>query len=84
MAILFYLGEFDPSTFEAKLTSILGPGARIIIDDLNKRTGSTSVAQKHHWLGGHAMSVLQYQMSWWSWVRLPSIRLSWAWLCRER
>jgi hypothetical protein len=36
-AILFYIGEPDPKTFETKLRSILGPGAAIVLEDLKRR-----------------------------------------------
>jgi hypothetical protein len=38
-AILFYVGTPDPSTFEAKLRSILGEGATIVLRELDKRSG---------------------------------------------
>lgn len=52
-AILFYVGEPTPETFEAKLRSILGDGAPIIIEELKRRTGAEGSPHKHHWLGGH-------------------------------
>jgi hypothetical protein len=52
-AILFYVGEPSPDTFEAKLRSILGNGAPIIIQELKRRTEADGGHPKHHWLGGH-------------------------------
>lgn len=52
-AILFYMGEFEPNTFETKLRSILGNGAPIIIQELKRRTEADPGLHKHHWFGGH-------------------------------
>lgn len=51
-AILFYVGELTPETFETKLRSILGDGAPIIIQELNRRIEADDIPRKHHWLGG--------------------------------
>ena len=37
-AILFYIGEPVPETFETKLRSILGNGSALIIQELKRRT----------------------------------------------
>jgi hypothetical protein len=52
-AILFYVGEPDPHTFETKLRSILGNGAPVVIPELKKRIDVGSASAKHHWLGGN-------------------------------
>jgi hypothetical protein len=57
-AILFYLGEPDPQTFEAKLTKILGDGAKIIADDLKRRQGLLTPSHKHHWYEGRSTAAL--------------------------
>ena len=49
-AILFYVGEPNPETFEAKLKAILGEGAAIIMRELKKQEGGL-VLHKHHWPG---------------------------------
>jgi hypothetical protein len=51
-AILFYIGDPDPGTFEAKLRKILGNGAPIILQEIQRRIGGETVVHKHHWLGG--------------------------------
>ncbi len=53
-AILFYVGEPTPDTFEAKLRSILGNGAPIILREVKRRIDAGSSATKHHWPGGHS------------------------------
>ena len=53
-AILFYIGELSPDTFESKLRSILGNGAPIIIQEVNRQTGDDASHHKHHWLGGRS------------------------------
>jgi len=53
-AILFYVGEPAPDTFETKLRSILGEGAPIIIQEVKRRTEAEGSTHKHHWLGGHS------------------------------
>jgi len=52
-AILFYVGELSPDTFEAKLRSILGNGAALILEELKRQTEADGGPPKHHWLGGH-------------------------------
>ncbi len=56
-AILFYLGEFDPQTFEGKIRSILGDGATIIILELRRRLDAQGIPHKHHWLGRNAQAL---------------------------
>jgi hypothetical protein len=51
-AILFYIGELTPETFETKLRSILGNGAPIILTELNRQVQDDAGPPKHHWLSG--------------------------------
>ncbi len=51
-AILFYIGDLNPDTFEAKLRTILGNGAPIILMEVKKRTEGGASPAKHRWLGG--------------------------------
>ena len=60
-AILFDLGEPDPLTFEAKLTKILGEGAKIIIDEFARRQGLLTPSHKHHWYEGRSTEALDPQ-----------------------
>ena len=53
-AILFYVGELSPDTFEAKLRAILGNGAALILQELKRQTEADGSPPKHHWLGGHS------------------------------
>jgi len=49
-AILFYLGEPDPKTFEAKLAAIMGEGAaKLVMQDLQRRKGEVPSPHKHRW-----------------------------------
>ncbi|HUI00329.1 MAG TPA: hypothetical protein VLX56_01720 [Nitrososphaerales archaeon] len=48
-AILYYVGEVDPDTFEAKVRSILGEGAAIVINEVRIETGMEP--HKRRWLG---------------------------------
>ena len=52
-AILFYVGELSPDTFETKLRSILGDGAPLIMQELKARIEADGTPSKHHWLGSH-------------------------------
>ncbi len=73
-AILFYLGELDPKTFEAKLTAIMGEGAaRLIIQDLKRRSGDVPAPQKRHWFGGRSTGTWLPRFSWLSGLGLPSL-----------
>jgi hypothetical protein len=56
-AILFYLGEFDPQTFESKIRSILGNGATIVIQELKRRLDAEGIPHKHHWLGRNTQAL---------------------------
>lgn len=53
-AILFYIGETTPDTFETKLRSILGNGAPIVLQEVKRLTGAEGSQTKHHWLGGRS------------------------------
>jgi hypothetical protein len=53
-AILFYVGELNPDTFETKLRSILGDGATIIIQELEKLRAAEGSPTKRRWLGGQS------------------------------
>lgn len=53
-AILFYVGELSPDTFEAKLRSILGNGAPLILQELKRLTEADGGQTKHHWFGGRS------------------------------
>ena len=55
-ALLFYVGEPNPETFEAKLHAILGEGASLIILDVKKRMASVPSENKHRRLGLRAWS----------------------------
>jgi len=48
-AILFYIGEPDPETFESKLRSILGEGAQLILSEIKRRTDSEAASPKRRW-----------------------------------
>jgi hypothetical protein len=52
-AILFYIGDVSPGTFEAKLHMILGEGAPIIIAEVKRRTETDTDPSKEHWVGGN-------------------------------
>ena len=52
-AILFYVGEPTPDTFETKLRSILGRRRADNHQELKRRTEAEGSPHKHHWLGGH-------------------------------
>jgi hypothetical protein len=51
-AILFYIGELTPETFETKLRSILGNGAPIILTELTRQVQDDASPPTHHWLSG--------------------------------
>jgi hypothetical protein len=51
-AILFYIGEPNPDTFESKLRAILGNGSPLIIQEVKRQMGG-SEPPKHGWLQGH-------------------------------
>ncbi|MDA4116709.1 MAG: hypothetical protein OK442_09190 [Thaumarchaeota archaeon] len=54
-AILFYVGEPDPKTFESKLAAIVGEGAaKLVIQDIQKRSGEAPSPHKQRWFGGHS------------------------------
>jgi hypothetical protein len=53
-AILFYIGEPTPETFETKLRSILGNGSALIIQELKRRTQAEVGHPKHRWFGDHS------------------------------
>lgn len=55
-AILFYVGELDPKTFEGKLRAVLGEGSSIIINEIKKRQDAEPSAHKHHFFGGRGNS----------------------------
>jgi hypothetical protein len=46
-AILFYTGEPDPETFEAKLSSILGDGAQMILQEIKRQDNPPAGSSKH-------------------------------------
>ena len=48
-AVLFYVGEVEPATFEGKIRSILGEGAALVLDEVKRETQGEP--QRHHWLG---------------------------------
>jgi hypothetical protein len=51
-AILFYIGEPSPDTFETKLHSILGDGAQMILVELKRSSEKRPGPPKRHWLSG--------------------------------
>jgi len=51
-AILFYIGEPSPDTFETKLRSILGEGAQMILVELKRSSEKFPGPPKHHWFSG--------------------------------
>ena len=53
-AILFYIGDLNPDTFEAKLRTILGNGAPIILMELKKRAEGDATPSKRRWFGGRS------------------------------
>jgi hypothetical protein len=53
-AILFYIGDPTPDTFEAKLRSILGNGAGLITQELKRQAQAEAGRSKHRWLGGRS------------------------------
>ena len=73
-AILFYLGEPDPKTFEAKLAAIMGEGAaRLVIQDLKRRTQEAPAPDKHHWFGGRSADIWPAKFGWLSGLGFPSL-----------
>lgn len=48
-AILFYTGEPNPETFEAKLRSILGEGAQLILQEIKRRSNTDPDSRKRRW-----------------------------------
>jgi len=48
-AILFYTGEPDPETFEAKLTSILGEGAQFILQEIKRQNVPEADSAERRW-----------------------------------
>jgi hypothetical protein len=46
-AILFYTGEPNPETFEAKLSSILGDGAQMILQEIKRQDNARAGPSKH-------------------------------------
>jgi hypothetical protein len=64
-AILFYLGEPDPKTFESKLTAIVGEGAaKLIIQDIQRRGGEAPSPHKQRWFGGRSTGAWLPRSSW--------------------
>jgi hypothetical protein len=64
-AILFYLGELDPKTFEAKLAAIMGEGAaRLVIQDLRRRDEEAPAPHKRRWFGGRSVDIWPAQFGW--------------------
>jgi hypothetical protein len=51
-AILFYIGEPNPDTFETKLRSIMGDGAQMILVELKRSSGKAPGPPKRRWFGG--------------------------------
>ena len=51
-AILFYIGEPSPDTFETKLRSILGEGAQMILLELNRSSEKLPGPPKRRWFSG--------------------------------
>ncbi len=48
-AILFYTGEPNPETFEAKLLSILGEGAQLILQEIKRQSSPEVGSSKRRW-----------------------------------
>jgi hypothetical protein len=48
-AILFYTGEPNPETFDAKLRSILGEGAQLILEEIKRQSTAEAGSQKRRW-----------------------------------
>jgi len=48
-AILFYTGEPNPETFEAKLSSILGDGAQLILQEIKRQNNPQVGSSKRRW-----------------------------------
>jgi len=48
-AILFYTGEPNPETFEAKLSSILGDGAQMILQEIRRQDNPRAGQSKGRW-----------------------------------
>jgi len=48
-AILFYTGEPNPETFDAKLRSILGEGAQLILQEIERQSTAEAGSQKRRW-----------------------------------
>jgi len=48
-AILFYTGEPNPETFEAKLSSILGDGAQMILQEIKRQDNPQAGPSKRRW-----------------------------------
>jgi hypothetical protein len=64
-AILFYLGEPDPKTFESKLAAIMGEGAaKLVIQDLQRRSGDVPSPHKQRWFGGRSTGTWLPRFSW--------------------
>jgi hypothetical protein len=72
-AILFYLGEPDPETFEKKLNSILGNGASVIVQELKRQQGGKVAPRKHHWFS-RARAFEPHWSAGMGWLVLPSLR----------
>jgi hypothetical protein len=73
-AILFYLGEPDPKTFEAKLAAIMGEGAaKLVMQDLRRRKGEVPSPNKRRWFGGRSTGTWLPGLSWLSGLGLPSL-----------
>jgi hypothetical protein len=53
-AILYYTGEPRPDTFDAKLRSILGNGATIVLVEIKRQSEADGSSPKRHWLGGRS------------------------------
>lgn len=45
-AILFYTGEPNPETFDAKLRSIFGEGAQLILQEIKRQSTAEAGSQK--------------------------------------
>ena len=73
-AILFYLGEPDPKTFETKLAAIMGAGAaRLVIQDLQRRKEEAPAPHKHGWFGGRSTGTWLPRFGWLSGLGFPSL-----------
>ena len=73
-AILFYVGEPNPKTFESKLTAIMGEGAaKLVIQDLKRRNGEAPAPHKHHWFGGRSADIWPAQFGWLFGLGFPSL-----------